>query len=168
MLTSDHGEAFGEHGMMRHGREVWEELVHVPLLIYLPGAPPHHVGLRRSAVDLVPTLLDCFGVPSPSGVGADFLSGRSLLPDALGGADEGSPRPVLVDMSEGPYNDERQAFIDGSLKLIATNGRPLSLYDLNEDPGETRDLLGDGPSAKPIVARFKAFRRMLHSVAARR
>jgi choline-sulfatase len=37
VVTSDHGEAFGEHGMWRHGFEVWEPLVRVPLLVYVPG-----------------------------------------------------------------------------------------------------------------------------------
>ncbi len=166
VLTSDHGEAFGEHGMLRHGREVWEELVHVPLLVYVPGVAPHHVALRRSAIDLVPTLLELSGAPRPSGEGSDFVSGSSLLPDIVTPS-SATPRPVLVDMSAGPYNDERQAFIDGDLKLIATNGRPLGLYDLGHDPGETHDLLGDGATAQGILAHFKAFRHTLRTVPAR-
>jgi arylsulfatase A-like enzyme len=167
ILTSDHGEAFGEHGMVRHGREVWEELVHVPLVVFVPGLPPRHVAVRRSAIDLVPTLLELFGAPKPSGEGSDFVSGQSLLPDLL---DTGhpSPRPVLVDMCEGPYNEERQAFIDGSMKLIATRGRPLGLYDLDEDPAERHDLLGDAARADPVLVRFKAFRRSLRTVPAHR
>ncbi|HEX4336659.1 MAG TPA: sulfatase-like hydrolase/transferase [Polyangiaceae bacterium] len=168
ILTSDHGEAFGEHGMLRHGREVWEELVHVPLLIYVPGVEPHHVATRRSAIDLVPTLLDCYSAPRPTGDGSDFVSGRSLLSDVLTPASVNPARPVLVDMSAGPYNEERQAFIDGDMKLIATNGRPLGLYDLKRDPGETRDLLGDDAASQPILTHFKAFRRTLRTVPARR
>lgn len=174
VVTSDHGEAFGEHGMVRHGREVWEELVHVPLIVYLPGVAPHHVRVRRSAIDLVPTLLDCYALPipgpGPAKDGSDFVSGQSLLPDlVLDGSAAGSPRPILVDMSEGPYNDERQAFYEGSLKLVASNGRPLALYDLDRDPGETHDLLlVDGGSSKAIVSSFKAFRRTLKTVTARR
>jgi arylsulfatase A-like enzyme len=168
VLTSDHGEAFGEHGMLRHGREVWEELVHVPLLVFIPGVAPRHIPARRSAIDLVPTLLDCFGVSRPSGEGADFVSGQSLLPEIVTPGDSAPARDVLVDMSEGPYNEERQAFIDGSLKLVATNGRPIALFDLERDPGETRDLLGDADVLGPILRRFKAFRRTLRTVTPRR
>jgi arylsulfatase A-like enzyme len=168
ILTSDHGEAFGEHGMLRHGREVWEELVHVPLLVYVPGAPAHHVATRRSAIDLVPTILDCYGVPPPTGEGMDFVSGQSLLADVVTPEAAEPARPVLVDMSAGPYNEERQAFIDGNQKLIATNGRPLGLYDLARDPGETHDLLGDEASSQAILTHFKAFRRTLRSVPPRR
>ncbi|HEX7669114.1 MAG TPA: sulfatase-like hydrolase/transferase, partial [Polyangiaceae bacterium] len=174
VLTSDHGEAFGEHGILRHGHEVWEELVHVPLIVYVPGVQPRHVSVRRSAIDVTPTLLELQGAPIPSvtsspGNTRDFVSGRSLLTDVVSPPDQTSEqRPVLVDMSEGPYNDERQAYFDGSLKLIATNGKPLGLYDLDRDPGETRDLLGDASIAEPIVARFKAFRRTLRTVPAKR
>jgi choline-sulfatase len=172
VLTSDHGEAFGEHGILRHGHEVWEELVHVPLIVHVPGAPPRHVSARRSAIDVTPTLLELQGAPIPSGPSGnarDFVSGRSLLTDVLGAPDHVSePRPVLVDMSEGPYNDERQAYFDGSLKLIATNGKPLGLYDLDHDPGETHDLLGNAAIAEPMVARFKAFRRKLRTLPAKR
>jgi arylsulfatase A-like enzyme len=167
VVTSDHGEAFGEHGMVRHGREVWEELVHVPLIVHVPGVAPHHVGVRRSAIDLVPTLLDCYGLPRPAGDGPDFVSGQSLLPDVVL-AQGASARPLLVDMSEGPYNDERQAFFEGPFKLIATNGRPLGLYNLERDPGEAHDLLGDEASSKAIISSFKAFRRTLRTVTARR
>lgn len=169
VLTSDHGEAFGEHGVVRHGREVWEELVHVPLVVHVPGVAPHRVAERRSAIDVVPTLLDLLGAKAPGGEGADFVSGHSLLPDLLavpGSALE--PRPVLVDMSEGPYNEERQAFIDGSLKLIATRGRPIGLYDLAVDPGETKDLLGTDDRAASVLAAFKRFRRGVRSIPPRR
>ncbi|MBK7585833.1 MAG: sulfatase-like hydrolase/transferase [Myxococcales bacterium] len=47
VITSDHGEAFGEHGMLRHGFELWEELIWVPLIVYLPGLPPRKVGWSR-------------------------------------------------------------------------------------------------------------------------
>lgn len=169
LLTSDHGEAFGEHGLYRHGFEVWEELVHVPLVVYVPGIVPGHVHARRSAVDIVPTVLDLFGLPPPEPNGRDFISGVSLLPDLVA-ADRShlDERPVLVDMSEGPHNAERQAFYDAQYKIIASNGRPIGLYDLEKDPGETTDLLGNAALANPVISRFKAFRRTLRTVPPRR
>jgi len=168
IVTSDHGEAFGEHGLYRHGFEVWEELVHVPLIVRVPGVPSAHVRARRSAVDIVPTVLDLFGLPTPEPRGRDFVSGRSLVPDLLAPDTDSAARPVLVDMSEGPHNAERQAFIDGDYKVIASNGRPLGLYDLAKDPGETNDLLGNDAVAGPVLAHFRAFRRTVRSIDPRR
>ncbi|HKO53502.1 MAG TPA: sulfatase-like hydrolase/transferase [Polyangiaceae bacterium] len=166
IVTSDHGEAFGEHGMIRHGFELWEELVRVPLIVRVPGVSARHVQVRRSAIDLVPTILDLCGVappPPPSAGASDFLSGSSLVPDLLGSA-EPAPRPVFIDMAAGPNNADRQALIDDDKKLVASGGRPLSLFDLAADPGETRDLLDDATQAAPMIAKFKAFRRGLREV----
>jgi choline-sulfatase len=165
IITSDHGEAFGEHGMIRHGFELWEELVRVPLIVRVPGVTPRHVQTRRSAIDLAPTILDLCGVPGPAQSDTDFLSGTSLVPDFFTqNGSEPPPRPVFVDMAAGPNNADRQALIDGDKKLVASGGRPLSLYDLDADPGETKDLLDDAAEAGPMIAKFKAFRRTLREV----
>lgn len=165
IITSDHGEAFAEHGMIRHGFELWEELVRVPLIVRVPGVPARRIQARRSAIDLAPTILDLCGAPPPSNVDNDFVSGTSLVPDLFTPAgSEPAERPVFVDMAAGPNNADRQAFIDGDLKLVASAGRPLSLYDLHADPGETKDLLDDAARAEPMIAKFKAFRRGLREV----
>ncbi len=165
IVTSDHGEAFGEHGMIRHGFELWEELVRVPLIVRVPGVAPRHVQTRRSAIDLVPTILDLCGVPGPSTGEGDFLEGTSLVGDLFtpSGSEPGE-RPVFIDMAAGPNNADRQALIAGSMKLVASAGRPLGLYDLDADPGETHDLLDDALQAQPMIAQFKAFRRSLREV----
>ncbi len=165
VVTSDHGEAFGEHGMIRHGFEVWEPLVRVPMLVYLPGASPRRVTVARSLIDLTPTLLALFRVPAPTGEGEDFLSGQSLVADVL--APPGhvpQERIVFVDMAAGPNNADRQAFIERGLKLVASNGRPLGLFDLGTDPGEAHDLLDDPALREAVMARFQAFRRGLRVV----
>lgn len=166
VITSDHGEAFGEHGMIRHGFEIWEPLVRVPLFVYVPGLSPHRVKQRRGLIDLVPTLLDLAGVKPPTGTGDDFVSGQSLVPELVklpGHVPD--DRIVFVDMQAGPNNEEKQAFIEGDVKLIATNGRPTGLYDLARDPGEAEDLLDSDPARREaIVARYQAFRRQLRTV----
>ncbi|HXN33238.1 MAG TPA: sulfatase, partial [Polyangiaceae bacterium] len=50
IVTSDHGEEFGEHGMTRHGFEIWETLVHVPLMVVAPGAQPRRIDTARSDI----------------------------------------------------------------------------------------------------------------------
>ena len=163
IVTSDHGEAFAEHGMIRHGFELWEELVRVPLIVRVPGVPARHVQARRSAIDLAPTILDLCGVPAPVASASDFLSGSSLVPDLLS-AGEPKERPIFIDMAAGPNNADRQALIEDDQKIVASGGRPLSLYDLHADPGETKDLLDDPSRAEPMIAKLKAFRRGLHEV----
>jgi len=161
MVTSDHGEAFGEHGMIRHGFELWEPLVRVPWLVYVPGLPAGTVEVRRSQVDLVPTALDLLGV-----AGDAALSGHSRLLDLVKpeGYQPGEV-PVFIDMSAGPNNADRQALIVRDLKVIASAGRPLGVYDLATDPGETTDLLRKGdPRAPEMVEELRAFRRGLRTV----
>jgi choline-sulfatase len=162
LLTSDHGEAFGEHGMIRHGFEEWEELIRVPLLIHVPGLPPGRIEVRRSAIDLVPTLLDLYRLPLPSGEGTDFVSGTSLLLDlARPPGYEPKQRLIYSNMAAGPNNADRQAFIDGSMKLITSDGRPMGLYDLASDPGEKHDLLDDAAKKESIMGRYRAFLKQL-------
>jgi len=165
IITSDHGEAFGEHGLYRHGFEVWEELVRVPLLIYVPGVTPRRVAARRSAIDIVPTILDIFGVPRPAREQKDAFHGVSLLADVL--APPGyvpASRVVYIDMPAGPYNDSREAYIENDLKLITSGNRALGLFDLKTDPGEKRDLLDDTSKARPLLSKAKAFRKTLDEV----
>jgi hypothetical protein len=110
-------------------------------------------------------VLDLFGAPSALGTGSDFLSGASLLKDLLAPAGaELEDRPMFIDMAAGPNNGDRQSLISHGKKLTASGGRPLSLYDLEADPGESKDLLDDGELAGPVIAEFKAFRRKLHEV----
>ena len=151
LITSDHGEAFAEHGMIRHGFEVWQELVRVPLLVCVPGGVARSIAAPRSLIDLAPTVLELLDVPTGPGT----MSGVSLLADL--GAVVPTERPVLVDMPRGPNNQERRAFISGPHKLITSAGRVIGLYDLQADPGEKNDLSGDETLAKRLLAELKAF-----------
>ena len=165
MVTSDHGEAFGEHGMVRHGFELWEELIRVPLIVHVPGVSPRKVAVRRGAIDLVPTVLDLFRLPMPQGDGTDFVSGTSLLLDLV--QPEGyqpQERIVFSHMTAGPNNADRQAFIDGNLKLITSDGRPMGLFDLEQDPAEKKDLLDDAALKEKVMGRYRAFFKELREV----
>jgi arylsulfatase A-like enzyme len=164
VVTSDHGEAFGEHKMYRHGSELWEELVHVPLVIHVPGVAPGHVEARRSAIDLVPTMLSLMHAPIPDGKDdKDFVSGVSLVPDLLD-PKHAAPRDVLIDMPGGPYNDPRRSLIHGSLKLTVSNGSKFELYDLEKDPEERHDLFTDPTSKAAIEPNFRAAQQRLREI----
>ena len=153
VVTSDHGEAFGEHNMSWHGGDLWEVLVRVPLLVYVPGVEPHRVAPKRSHIDLVPTLLDVFGVAHD----ASELAGRSMLADIVtkGPYEE---RDVYMDMPAGPYTPMRKAIIVGDMKLVYAGGTSYELFDLAADPDEKEDLSQDAARLAPLVQAFEAAR----------
>jgi hypothetical protein len=147
-VSSDHGEAFGEHGYRQHGKSLYEELLHVPLLASSPLFTPRRIDDRVGLVDLGPTLLDLFGLETPP----TFL-GQSLVPFLTGGT-VALTRPLVA---EGRL---RQALIlpDG-LKLIDDPRRKLvEAYDLLADPRETRNLFDLDPGrVDPALSALRAF-----------
>ncbi|MCG8458094.1 MAG: sulfatase, partial [Holophagales bacterium] len=128
VITSDHGEEFGEHGGILHPATLYEELVRIPLLISGTRIRPGKV-LRRlvSTIDIAPTLYRLARIEPPAGI-----QGRDLLRAAPAGADRG----VFMQ-----YRDTLAAVRDPRYKLILDHrtGRAM-LFDLHRDPGETRDL----------------------------
>lgn len=165
IVTADHGEAFGEHNMSWHGMEIWEPLVHVPLLVYVPGKAPKRVAQKRSHIDIAPTILELTQTPLQTGDAAvtegTELRGRSLISD-ITGTDAPEERDVYLDMPAGPFNLQRRALITGSspgLKLLHFGGNQYSLFDLKADPDEKTDLAQDKERLKTAVdamARLRA------------
>jgi choline-sulfatase len=168
IITGDHGEAFGEHHQYRHGFELWQNLVRVPLFVYLPGAPPRHIDNPTSAIDLAPTILDLFGVPNngwPPGVdggGAPGFEGRSLVPDLLGLAPV--PRDVVIDLPATSDSGRRRALVHGTTKIIAFGDHPyFQVFDLAADPGELHPIT-KGDVYQAMITRFHAFEEGVHDV----
>lgn len=148
IVTSDHGEEFGEHGMTRHGFEIWETLVHVPLFIVAPGAPPHHVDVPRSDINLAPTILELFGLPVDPA-----FEGKSLVSEVYGGASE--LRDVVVDLPMTSDNGKRRALIHGDEKLICFDDDYCKLYDVAADPLERRAIVR-GEEYRQMKERYRA------------
>ena len=144
VVTSDHGEGLGEHGESVHGFFVYESTLRVPLIVRGPGVPPgRRVKEVARSVDLLPSVLDLLGVPAPAGWKG---SGRSLAP-VLRGTAPMTPEPAyaesLLPLLHYGWSDLR-ALRDGRWKYIQAP-RP-ELYDLETDPGETRDLAAEMPA----------------------
>lgn len=134
ILTSDHGESFGEHGRYAHGFELFENLVRVPLFFYVPGVPPRTIEATRSGIDLAPTICELLGVKP-----AESFTGRSLVPELLGGPAE--ERDVILDLPMTSDNDKRRALVRGTKKVIAYGATELPVvYDLEKDPKEDKPL----------------------------
>jgi len=134
IVSSDHGEAFGEHKMHRHGFEIYEMLVRVPLMIRAPGITPRRIDTPRSAIDLPRTILELTGAPpEPS------FQGTSLVPEMYGKPAE--ERDVIVDLPRTSDNDRRRALIHGKYKILSFgDDDAYGLYDVVADPLEKDDL----------------------------
>lgn len=134
ILTADHGEALGERGEKYHGFFAYNNTLHVPLIIYEPGARPAVVEENACHVDIFPTLCDLLGLPLPP-----HLQGESLWPLREG---KKRQRPLIYFESMAPHFSLKAAplsgFIEGKIKFI---DQPLKeVYDLKADPFEENNL----------------------------
>lgn len=150
IISADHGESFGAHNLYKHGYELWEDVIHVPLLIYAPGAQARRIHTPRSHVDLAPTVLELMGIRVP-----ESLVGKSLVPELYGLAPEA--RPVIADLPRDTLQDRRRALIQDTDKLIAFgDDRYFMLFDLKTDPEEQNDLIRREPGrAKALIERYQ-------------
>lgn len=155
VLTSDHGESFGEHGDYSHGTSVFEELVRVPLVIGGGSLGSGSSPAPASLIDLAPTLARLAGIEPDAA-----WAGRALF-------DPQTNEPCILAFRGGPLGNPEVpstfAVIEGSRKLIGVlddQGRARSFdhaFDLTTDPGEHRDQAGT-PAAWPaeVFERWRA------------
>ncbi|MGD2174149.1 MAG: sulfatase [Candidatus Brocadiaceae bacterium] len=137
VFTSDHGEAFLEHGQYGHGEFLYEEFLRVPLMVRAPGLEPRREPGPASLLDVAPTLCTLAGVePSPT------FEGRSLL--------DGPPRDCVfaetayrLFVADRPHNVAARTR-EWKLVCDLEQGRD-ELYFLPEDPGEQRSLMDSHP-----------------------
>jgi arylsulfatase A-like enzyme len=151
VVAGDHGESLGEHGEDSHGMFIYQEALRVPLIMRGPGVVPRRVSAPVRLVDVMPTVLDMFGVGTPP------MDGLSLT-RLLAGAEEGSSREVYA---ESLYP---QRFGWASLRSLRADRykvidapRP-ELFDLESDPYEQRNLFESKPSvAAGMLTRLRSF-----------
>lgn len=141
IISADHGEAFGEHGMYKHAFEVWDVLTRVPLLVKTPGAEHKVIDEPRSHIDLAPTIMDLMKLPALEG-----FQGESLVPEIYSEEEPKSREPILLELAEDSNNPARRAIIEGDYKLIVFDtGWKKMLFNLEKDPGEETDLSSEMP-----------------------
>jgi choline-sulfatase len=141
ILTSDHGEMLGEHGLW-YKMHFFEHAVRVPLVFNGPGIANRRIQSNASLLDLLPTLLD-YGSDGAAPAPATQVDGRSLLPALGGGQDGGDDGAEVVSeyLAEGAVAPMLM-LKKGSLKYTCAPGDPPRLFDLASDPGEQSDLAG--------------------------
>ena len=140
VVLSDHGEELGDHLSVGHGHTLFEEVVHVPLVIALPGQTPSVAATSLvSILDVFPTLMEVVEREPPSG-----LAGVPLM-SALGGMELASMRDLVMETGRGPQVvhgifDGRYAYAE---RVEPT--QVAGLFDVENDPSELHDLFGEHP-----------------------
>jgi choline-sulfatase len=157
IYTADHGEMLGEHGLWQKCC-FYEHSVRIPLVVRWPGrlAAGSRLPQLVSLVDLTTTLVDLAGVPAaPQGVPP--AEGRSLVP-LLKGEDPDPPEEVFSEFYANFSTAPMAMLRRGRFKLNWYHGEPPELYDLEMDPGETRNLAETEPAVVEEL-RERLFRR---------
>jgi arylsulfatase A-like enzyme len=161
IITSDHGDEFGEHGGISHDGKMYSELVNVPLMLYEPDRKPGMVSdTLVTTLDIPPTIVYIFGLDP-----VEAFEGHSLIP--LEAYPEKGVFGEAVDKHgsfEKGEEKEVHYYREGDLKIIyRERGDAWELYDLKSDPGETKNILGTSPQAEAmkqkIMPRVRRYQR---------
>jgi arylsulfatase A-like enzyme len=182
-VTADHGENLGEHGELDHRLSLYDTLLRVPLVLRRPGRYEGG-GVVRSQVslmDVYPTILEAVGVPVPAGTGSDALvlppvdaPGRLLVAESASAEGylpelrQGFPEAPLASFDRlflsiravrDPEGVPRRRKYLRFERLLPSGARAPDreeLYDVDADPGETRNLLlGPDPAERAEADRLR-------------
>ena len=152
VITSDHGEALGDHGEQTHGLFAYESTLRVPLIVWGDPFKPSVINVPTRLVDVMPSLLDLIGVTAPS-----EMDGRTFLP-LLGAPAANGEQPSYFEALNANLTRNwapLRGVTANNFKLIDL---PLpELYDLAADPGESRNLYASQRDrARPLEALLDA------------
>ena len=169
IITSDHGEQFGEHGLFDHGNSLYRQLLHVPLLISFPQRIPEGIRVRHavSLADLPATIVDLAELEN-----GPRMPGNSLQRYwARTHPSHDMMTPLLSEQRAGIRSPEWHPISKGDMKSLVTNrwhyilngdGRE-ELYDFEQDPLEIANLAHDETNQLTL----KQFRLFLKKMLAR-
>lgn len=132
IITSDHGELFGEHGTSGHGKYLWQEEIHVPLFIKYPTGEesPKHLDLRLQLTDIFPLICKRLGIKIPAGVQGDAppVIEHPVLAEAY---------PLELMTPDGEW----RAIFEGDFKFLWNSKGNHQLINLRNDPKEKVNLM---------------------------
>jgi len=141
IITSDHGESFGNHDIMTHGFSLYQEEIRVPLIIKFPSSKPY-TGIVEdpvSLVDVLPTTLSTLELSLPEDVQGKVLPAqeRPIIAESYN-----NWRKILLYGNR--FNRDLRVIIEGAFKYIwGTNG--CELYNIESDPREQHNLIEEMP-----------------------
>ena len=148
ILTSDHGEAFMQHGKIQHNTTVFDEMIHVPFIVRFPKELrlfPIRINHVSSLIDIAPTLSDIFGIPCQG-----MFSGVSLIPFILGS----DPLDDYI-YAETLLTNAR-TIRDATYKYMESPEGQM-LFKISEDSSESRNLIDE----LPVIAGY--YRQLMRS-----
>jgi len=153
VLTSDHGESLLEHEIFFDHHGLYEEVIHVPLIIKGPGLPKSkRIKNLVQHTDILPTLLDLLDIRKPL-----FLDGKSLVSLIYSSKEEKEAHPTAYfeeynyeqkrSIRVGQYKYIRALSYKGAIckVCVKVHGGIEELYDLSRDPKEVRNIINDEP-----------------------
>ncbi|MFZ5845497.1 MAG: sulfatase [Patescibacteria group bacterium] len=140
VITSDHGEELYEHGRIDHGQSLYDELLHVPLIILVPGVPGKIIETQVRSIDLMPTILELTAISPPESVKKQ-MAGTSLVPLLRG-------QKLKLDVF--PETDYRYAIFKRSIRtrnnwkyILDLENKLEELYDISSDRNEQDNLVNN-------------------------
>lgn len=133
VVTSDHGDEFFEHDRKGHHRTLYDEILRVPLIVYVPGAKPQRseVAMETSTIDIMPTVLGLVGAAVPPGVEGADLTGVAYL-----GRPEWDRTTIAELYRTESLNVQVSLRRTGEKVIHHFNDRLVESYDIATDPGE--------------------------------
>lgn len=151
-VAADHGEALGDHGEMQHGMLLYDETIHVPLLLKLPeeSFAGKRIEARVALADVAPSLLQAAGVPIPASVQAQSLFPLIEVPEPPT-AEKGKV-PERAIYSETDYAHHTFGWSELSSwragKYLYVQAPQKELYDQSSDPSAVKNL---APTSKAVA-----------------
>ena len=160
VLTGDHGEGFGEHGITEHGFDLYPAQTKVPFIVRVPGIAPRRVRVPVGHIDIAPTLLNLArGAAEPSFIG------HSLIPDVGGPpAPDTDTRAVFQEVTSERGKKRALATTTRQLVWNAVPGDTTECYDRVRDPAEERDIW-QGADDASCATLARSLRRMVAGLA---
>jgi len=157
-VVADHGEALGEHGERGHGLLLYDNTIHVPLVLKLPGqeAAGKRLDVRTELVDVLPTILDAIGVAVPRAV-----QGRSLMRLIRDLPAENEKDRAAYAETDYPHDAFGWSPLRSlrSGKYLFVQAPHAELYDQTIDPEESHNMASSAPAVTSILgSRLAAFR----------
>lgn len=154
VVTSDHGEAFEEHGHQHHLTSVYDEQIHVPLLVWIPGAPGDRHTMPTSTAYVLPWLLLRGAEPEREAVRRVLREDVGPLLRALDGA-------VISEMI-GPQRQQTALIWEDTSVVYDVLANLVRVFDARRDPRQLHDLREDDPArlerVLPFVRRYRRAR----------
>jgi arylsulfatase A-like enzyme len=155
IVTADHGENLGEHGLMSHKFVLTDTLLRIPLVLHAPALLPRGIvsDALVQSTDILPTVTRLLDIPTPPVEGVPLAGPEGLLPVERAFTVSERLRPNLGVFREryprfdvGPHDVRKRALRTRTHKYLWHSDGREELYDLVVDPGETRDVSGEAPA----------------------